>query len=648
MKKKLSGRGVARAMLIASMLALPSVGWAGENPIPVDGSPSAGPDDALVTIVEFSDFQCPFCARAAGTIDEVREKYPKEVRVVFKHFPLAFHKQADEAARASMAAHRQGKFWVYHDKLFSRATKLRELDNSGELDGHFSELAGFVGMDPAQFSTDYKDPAIDELVKRDMALGTKLGVRGTPHFFINGTRVSGAQPLSRFEEIIDAELASARAAIAAKEATRANVYEVMAAKNFKEPEPPKKPKPAVSDVQMVPVEADDATYGSAKKALVTIVEFSDFQCPFCARGAKTIDEIKEAYGDDVRIVFKHLPLPFHKQAEDAAVAALAAGRQGKFWVYHDLLFENRQRLKEPEIWIALANEAKLNVKKFEKDYNDPKLRKQVKRDLELAGEVGARGTPNFFINGRKVTGAQPFPKFKTIIDEQIVLAKKIKKEKKLSGEKLYAALVEENKKNIPEPAEDVKPAKPAKVLSADQYKKLRAYKGAPTMGNAKKARVVIYEFTDLQCPYCRRADETIAQIKKEYGSKVAVVTFQFPLAFHQQADEAARAVLAAKRQGKSWEMRAVIFEEQRSLRDGDIDSTLIGFAKELGLNVKKFKKDYNDPKLQEQVDAEIKLGGELGVRGTPNFFINDKRLVGAQPADAFKKLIDAELSAKKK
>jgi len=168
------------------------------------------------------------------------------------------------------------------------------------------------------------------------------------------------------------------------------------------------------------------------------------------------------------------------------------------------------------------------------------------------------------------------------------------------------------------------------------------------MGNAKKARVVIYEFTDLQCPYCRRADETIAQIKKEYGSKVAVVTFQFPLAFHQQADEAARAVLAAKRQGKSWEMRAVIFEEQRSLRDGDIDSTLIGFAKELGLNVKKFKKDYNDPKLQEQVDAEIKLGGELGVRGTPNFFINDKRLVGAQPADAFKKLIDAELSAKKK
>lgn len=648
MKKKQPGRGLIEAMLIASILAFPVLGWAGENPIPVEGSPSTGPDDALVTIVEFSDFQCPFCARGAKTIDEVKKKYPREVRVVFKHFPLGFHKQADEAARASMAAHRQGKFWIYHDKLFAHAKKFRSLDEAGGLDDHFSELAGFVGMEPAQFLTDYRDPAINGLVQRDMKLGTKIGVRGTPHFFINGARVSGAQPLSKFEEIIDVELANARAAIAAKEATRANIYEVMTIKNYRAAEPSarkKKPRPGVSDVQMISIEEGDATYGAAEKALVTIVEFSDFQCPFCARGAKTIDEIKEAYGDDVRVVFKHLPLPFHEQAEDAAVAALAAGRQGKFWVYHDLLFENRQRFKEPEIWLALANEAKLNVKKFEDDYNDPELREQVKRDLTLAGEVGARGTPNFFINGKKLTGAQPFAKFKGVIDEQIKLARKIKKEKKLSGDKLYAALVEENKKSVIEPVVD---AKPADVLSAEQYKALRAYKGAPTMGSTKKAKVVIYEFTDLQCPYCRKADKTIAQIKKDYGSKVAVVTFQFPLAFHQQADEAARAVLAAKRQGKSWEMRAVIFEEQRALRDGNIDATLVGFAKALGLNVKAFEKDYNDPELQEQVDAEIRLGGQMGVRGTPNFFINDKRLVGAQPIEKFKEVIDAELTAKKK
>ena len=93
---------------------------AAQNPLPVEDSPSTGKADALVTIIAFSDFQCPFCNRAAGTVDEITKEYGQdEVRVVFKHLPLAFHQEADEAARASIAAQKQGKFWRMHDFLFN-------------------------------------------------------------------------------------------------------------------------------------------------------------------------------------------------------------------------------------------------------------------------------------------------------------------------------------------------------------------------------------------------------------------------------------------------------------------------------------------------------------------------------------------------
>jgi protein-disulfide isomerase len=150
-------------------------------------------------------------------------------------------------------------------------------------------------------------------------------------------------------------------------------------------------------------------------AKVTIVEFSDFQCPFCKRGAQTMDEVLKAYPNDVRLVFKQLPLPFHQDAKPAARASLAAGRQGKFWEMHDKLFENQGSLKE-ETFVQQAQALGLNVEKFKADYNDPKIAEMVERDIKLAGELGVGGTPGFFINGVQLSGAQPLPKFKEIID----------------------------------------------------------------------------------------------------------------------------------------------------------------------------------------------------------------------------------------
>ncbi len=155
-----------------------------------------------------------------------------------------------------------------------------------------------------------------------------------------------------------------------------------------------------------------------KKAKVTIVEISDFQCPYCVRGKDTMDQILKAYPKDVKLVFKNLPLGFHKEAKPAAIAALAAGEQGKFWEMHDLLFANQKDLSEAK-YLEFAQQLKLNMSKFEKALKNEKLAKQVDADAEMAGKLGIQGTPGFFVNGIPVKGAYPFDYFKNLIDQEL-------------------------------------------------------------------------------------------------------------------------------------------------------------------------------------------------------------------------------------
>jgi protein-disulfide isomerase len=166
--------------------------------VAVGKSPAKGPANAPVTIVEFSDFQCPYCSRVGPTLQKVLEDYPKDVRVVYKHYPLSFHKQALPAAKASAAAGRQGKFWEMHDLLFQNQRELNE--------AAFKGYAQQLGLDVAQFEKDYASPGVAQEVEADMTLARSLGVTGTPGFFVNGRFLSGAQPYSAFKTKIDAEL----------------------------------------------------------------------------------------------------------------------------------------------------------------------------------------------------------------------------------------------------------------------------------------------------------------------------------------------------------------------------------------------------------------------------------------------------------
>jgi protein-disulfide isomerase len=155
-----------------------------------------------------------------------------------------------------------------------------------------------------------------------------------------------------------------------------------------------------------------------ESAKVSIVAFSDFQCPFCSRAVPTLEQVEKEYGDKVRIVFKHLPLAMHPKAPAAHAAAEAAHQQGKFWEMHDRIFGN-QREMSPERYVQYATEIGLDLERFQKDVESVDVKKRIEADTSEAARLNVRGTPAFFINGRYLSGAQPFETFKQRIDEEL-------------------------------------------------------------------------------------------------------------------------------------------------------------------------------------------------------------------------------------
>ncbi|MHB8416719.1 MAG: DsbA family protein [Myxococcales bacterium] len=397
------------------------------------------------------------------------------------------------------------------------------------------------------------------------------------------------------------------------------------------PNAPNKPAgPPPSQVRNVAI--GDGYAKGAKDAKVTIVEFSDFQCPFCSRVEPTVKQIMDAYGKDVRFVWRNEPLPFHPNAMPAAEAAMAAGAQGKFWEMHDLLFQNQRDLS-PANYEKWAKQLGLNMDKFKADLASHKYQAKIKADSDYASSVGANGTPNFFVDGRQIVGAQPFDGFKKLIDEELAKAADLEK-KGLHGEALYQAELAENIKSAPSV-----PPPSAGGAPAPGERKVVDLGHAPVRG-APNAPVTVVMFSDFQCPFCGRVEPTVKQIEDTYGNKVKVVWKNNPLPFHPNAMPAAKAAMAAYKQGKFWEMHDLLFANQRDLSPASYEK----WAQQIGLNMDKFKADMASPEIEASIKADVDQARQLGAGGTPNFFIDGLNVVGAQPFDKFKQVIDGEIA----
>jgi len=547
------------------------------------GKPSLGPENAPITLVEFSDFHCPFCKRITPTLDELMKNYSGKIRRVWRHYPLPFHTGADQTHAASECAHEQGKFWEYHAKLFETQGGAR--DNQA-----LTDLAKQVGVNEKKFKECLESGKYKSFIEQEINKGNSVGVDGTPAVFVNGVLVSGAYPYEYFSNMIDKILNPGQAQAAQP--------------NPVQPQAP--PPPAVVSFN----DLDGRPSQGPQNAPVTIVEFSDFHCPFCSRVEPTIKQLMQLYPDKIRVVWRHYPLPMHAGSDQTHAASECAHEQGKFWEYHDKLFATQGSTRDDQALIAIAKEVGANDKKFKECLTSGKYKSLIQQEMAKGNASGVQGTPTFFVNGQMLAGAQPLTSFQRAVDNA-----------------LNPGAVQ------PQAAVPQAPAPPAIV----QFNDLA---GHPSEG-PDNAPITLVEFSDFHCPFCSRVSPTIQQLMNAYPGKIKRVWRHFPLPMHQGADRTSEASECAAEQGKFWQYHDKIFETQGGARD---DQALIGLAKQVGANEKKFKECLESGKYKDLVQKDIAKGRESGVRGTPSFFINGQLMSGAKPFTAFDTAVKNELN----
>ena len=368
------------------------------------GDPFKGSLDAPVVIEEFSSFQCPYCAQYfRDSYSQLVEDYIEtgQVLYIFRDFPLPGQAQSRLAAEAAACAGELGggsAFWTMHDRLFTQQS---------EWSGNLGASRVFIGyaeeqsLDGADFGECLDSGETRAGVEADASEGTARGVRGTPTFFINGRPLVGAQPYSTIAQFIG---------------------EALAGGALPTSERPPAPTPA-----LIAAAGDAMTVGDAD-APVTIVEFSDYQCPFCASHYReTWPLIKAELVDAgrVRYVFKDYALTtIHPQAPKAHEAARCAGDQGAYWEMHDLLFDRQAEWGGASDHVAAfkryAAELGLASPAFDECLDSNRWAAAVQADIAEGDRLGVRGTPTFFIDGYPLIGVQAYEtwEFATGLAEQ--------------------------------------------------------------------------------------------------------------------------------------------------------------------------------------------------------------------------------------
>lgn len=601
-------------------------------------APERGAVAPKVDILAFIDFECPYTRGHAKALLDMADKHKDSVRLRFLNLPMDVHPGALLAARGAVAAHKQKAFFKFYESMM-------EAKNVGR-ESMLAWAAG-AGIDAKKFAADLDSPETAKAVARDLSLAKTFGATGTPSFLINGSLMLGVQPPEFWDKKIAEEKSRSDALLAAGTPSVSLMKAVVGASNPKNaPDyikyilegqaPPELalPEPAtrtsgVESAQILPagggaaavqlggqptsavandadaiwrvqIRQDDPRLGP-DTALVTVVMFEDMECPYCAKMQPVMHKLVDDYQGKLRLVFKHSPGATHANAMGAAEALEAARTQGKFWEMHDFLLKNQHNLG-PVGLASAATSIGLDKAQFATALAAHGAKPRITADTEQALALSARGTPILFINGKKLTGARDEALLKKLIDVEVLAAQALVRGG-VAPDKVFETIT----------------GKGLLLESlAQEAKKIEVPPTAPSRGGAG-ASIEIVTFQDFQCPFSARLDPHLRELEQEMPGRIKITWIDFPLdKIHPLAKKFAEAGQEAQVQGKFWEFHKAVMDNNDKLEEG----TLMERAKLAGLDLKKLKAALDDGRHAATVDVHGKLGGELGVRGTPTVYIN--------------------------
>lgn len=528
--------------------------------------PSAPPVPATpLNIVVFSDFQCPYSADLFFSLQRYQQNHPGALNVIFKQSPLSIHPDSPLAHRAALAAGRQGKFDAMATILFAN-------QQHQDLTSLLAD-ARQLHLDMVRFRRDMDSPAVKAQLDADTNEAAAFGIDSTPTLYIRGKPLVGDLEESKLDTFLGGLPASPESLSPAVAAS-----------------------PDLDRATTAELERNGTAEQGNAAAPLTIVEFTDFQCPYCRAAAKPLEQFVAAHPHDVHLVVHSFPLDFHPDSELANEAALAAGEQGKFWQMHDLLFAHQDALKLASLR-QYAEELHLDMAAFDSALSSHSLAGKIAADRALGMRAGVDGTPTFFIDGHSMSGARSTAEWEQLLS-------------------LHH-----------EPSS----AQPSVVAAAKTPSSSRIVTGAAT------APLTLTWYTDVRSPLAPMQAELVRSLASRYDGKVRVLFKACPLAMHTDATLASAALVAAASQNKFWPMYDAITAHKAVLdRDG-----ILTLAASLRFDTAAFATALDA--ASTSVQADVDEAQRRGILGAPVIFLNDQRVDGLQREAFYTAIADDEL-----
>lgn len=614
-----------------------STSVAAGDPVPVtEADPIAGAPSAPVTIVVFGDATHVSCARELQKIDALRDAYgPDKLRVAWKHYPASTSASSKDAAALGAALFDLGGSPAFF--AFARSVAQRRMADPK------ADLADVLiaGAEAARAESPFKPSELEERMgavgpklEEDAALAKTLQVKTLPTFFVNGIRLTSTVPPELWKRLVDAELTATADAVASGNLstvyaerlgfnTRAGFGLPTAEVRTRNP-PDETIYPAVVGASPARGKAD---------ALVTIVEFGDFEENYSRSFQDELSRLRTFYGDKVRLVFKFAPQPRHERGALAAeLAAYIFDKKGEaaFWLAHDALFGASAALDDATLE-RVAKDAGLDAKSTVAAVKAHKHAALLDADRDLADDLKVGSLPQIFINGKRLKGLQQEGYIAAMIDAELAGAEqRVARGVQASG--VYAAIMAD-----------------AKPMQAFQTRAAPAVtKDNPAKGPAGAA-ITVQVFCEYPSPYCKKVWSTLGELDKANPNELRFVWRSFPIAGTQNAMPSAIAGAEVRRQkgdATFWKWTDEIFAS----KDRDVlgRASLDKLAATYGLDVKAFDAALDASTPPPVIDDDLKRVAELGLTAVPTTFIGDFMIVGWVPLETFQHAVRSARAQKKK